>query len=113
RSCSRTLGMDKGKDLTEVLWREGATALLRVDPIELCSTAKGLFVRPDARDPDRDARLLKGCGQKLHLRELIMLSLVAAFLTTPQARQDGKTLIELLSMNSGISSLAEVVIFSV
>ena len=76
--------MDKGKDFTEVLWREGTTALLRVDPIELCSTAKGLFVRPDARDPNRDAWLLKGCGQKLHLRELIMLSFVAAFLTTPQ-----------------------------
>ena len=37
------LSMDKGQDLLEVLWCEGATAHLWVDPIELCRTAKGLL----------------------------------------------------------------------
>lgn len=100
RRGSRPPGLDKGQDLTQVLWRQRATALLRVDPIELGRTAKGPFMRPNARDPDWDARLLQGGGQKLHLRELVLLFLVADLLTTPQARQDGKPLIELLSMNA-------------
>ena len=74
RSGSRSLRLDKGKDLTQVFWREGATALLRVDSIERSRAAKGLFVRLDARDPDRDARLLQRCGQKLHLRKLTSCS---------------------------------------
>src|SRR5215472_11347895 len=77
RSGARPLSLDKGQDLTEILWCEGAPMLLRVDPIELRCPAKRFWVRPDARNPDRDTRLLHRGRPKLHLRELIVLALVA------------------------------------
>src|SRR5437899_11270548 len=94
RSCSCPMGMDIAKELTEVLWSEGAGEHLREDTIEPSRTTKGLFVRPVTCDPNWDARLLKRFGQKLHLRELIMRSLVADLLPAPELRQDLKTLIE-------------------
>ena len=58
----RPLGLEKGQDLTKVLWCERATTPLRIDAIELGRAAKGLFVRPDARDILKNlGEVLEGC----------------------------------------------------
>src|SRR5690348_2009503 len=82
------------------------------NPIELSRAAKRLFMRPVARNPDRDVWLLQRFGQKLHLAELIILPLVVERFTTPQAHQNRKTLIKHLSIYSLIRWLTEIVIFS-
>src|SRR5215469_777145 len=59
------LGLDESQDLPIILWREGTPALLRIDAFELRRAPKRLLVRPDARDPDGDARRLHGSRQKV------------------------------------------------
>lgn len=44
RRGARPLSLDISKDLTAVIWREGAFLHLRVDPVELSRPAKGLFL---------------------------------------------------------------------
>src|SRR5207248_1107824 len=79
----------------------------RVDAVPAGGAAERRLVRPEAADPDRDARLLQRSRPEDTLLDRIVLAVEAERLPAPETRQHGQRLVEPGGEHLRVGGLAE------
>ena len=87
--------------------RDGVAPFERADSVPARRSAERRLVGPPAANPDGNARRLNGCRPEGHFFYIVLVVLVAEWLSRPQASQNLQPFIEPPGTRFGIGRLVE------